>query len=411
VLNIDPIPADKNMLPDVVQDALAPDAPGEQRLLLARAVIPLGPAELVSTLTYLLDDKSEKVSTAATTTLNELPWGVLSSGIREVKDPGVLDSLARLMLDREDVINQILGSESVSTRTVTFVASRGKGVLLERIAANQVMLSREPQIIEALYYNPETRMGTISTVLEFAVRSEIDLSHIPGYKEIVDSIFGGEAEKRAKKEKEAEDEAPQPPLGAPPTEEKKDFASAMADAAGTVLDAGDADGFLDDEAFSMVLQAAAWEEGPEDEEEEEEDKTALWARVHKMNVVQKVRLALLGNDFIRSLLIRDSRRIVFMAVLRSPKTSEKEVIAYAKDKALDDEIIRTISRNRDWTKLYAVRQALIQNPKTSPSVAMNFLKTMHPRDLRNLSHNHDIPGYVMKAAKRLVAQREQGVRS
>jgi len=73
-----------------------------------------------------------------------------------------------------------------------------------------------------------------------------------------------------------------------------------------------------------------------------------------------------------------------MAVLKSPSTSEKEIITFAKDKALNDEIIRTIANNRDWTKLYAVRHALVQNPKCPPVVAINFLKTLTSKDIRHL---------------------------
>ena len=413
-MKIDPIAIERDSLPDVAQEALKPEAPSEQRLLLARAVVPLGPPELVGTLCYLLNDPSDTVSSAARTTIEGLPWGVLSSGISETTDPGVLDTIARERLDKEEALTLVLKNKQVSGETVAYMATRGKGGILEQIAANQVMLQQNPRIIEGLYYNSEARMGTVSSVLEFAVRNDIDLSHIPGYREIVESIFGAKPE-----ELRPDQETPSPPIGtqekppAPtdtPEEEPGDFEQEIEEAAGTVIDEGDAEGFLDDEAFSMVLQAAAWEEGPDDDEEEEEDNTALWSKVGKMSVVQKVRLALLGNNFIRSLLIRDSRRVVYMAVLQSPKTSDKEIIAYAKDKALDDEIARTISRNRDWTKLYAVRLSLVQNPKTSPSVAMTFLRTLNPRDVRDLTHSHDVPGYVVAAAKRLMRQREDGRR-
>jgi len=405
LVKIDPVAIDQNALPDVVQDALKPDAPGEQRLLLARAVLPLGPPELVSTLAFLLDDASETVSSSAKTTLEGLPWGVLSSGIGEAEDPGVLDRLAREPGLREEVLQEMMSNRHLSGPTIVFIASKGHGAMLDQIAGNHVMMERHPEIIEALYYNPETRMGTISTVMEHAVREGIDLSHIPGYKEIVESIFGDKTEDAAA---EVEEETPQDEQAQLSTEELGEFDAAMEEAVIPDTSGEALEGFLDDEAFVMVLQAAAWEEGPEDDEEEEEDKTALWSRVGKMNIVQKVRLALLGNDFIRSLLIRDSRRVVFMAVLKSPKTSEKEVCAYAKNRALDDEIIRTISHNRDWTKLYSVRHSLVQNPKTAPAVAMNFLKTLNPRDVRNISHSHDVPGYVVRAAKRLLRQREEG---
>ncbi len=46
-----------------------------------------------------------------------------------------------------------------------------------------------------------------------------------------------------------------------------------------------------------------------------------------------------------------------------------------------------------------MKLALIQNPKTAPAQAMNFLKFMRKGDLKTLSRSKDIPGLVMKMAK------------
>jgi hypothetical protein len=168
---------------------------------------------------------------------------------------------------------------------------------------------------------------------------------------------------------------------------------------------------FDDAGFAMLLEAASWEEGKEDEEEDERadaKRKAVYAQVQKLSIPEKVRMALLGNEFARSVLIKDSRRVVYMAVLKSPALSEKEIIAFAKDKALNEEIVRNIATNRDWTKLYAVRHALVQNPKCPPAIAQNFLKTLTPKDLKLLSLSHDVPGYIAKQAKQLLQARETG---
>ncbi len=418
MVQVEAVPIRRDALPPSIQEALDPSTPGERRLLLARAVIPLGPAELVAALACLLDDRSDTVSAAARKTLSELPSGVLAAGIAETTEPGVLDRLARELLSpagaktaRDDAISRILANPAAADQTFAFVASRGSGPLLDQVAGAQVRLARFPKIIEAIYYNPEARMGLVSAVLEFAVRAEIDLSHIPGYQEIIESIFGPRKARPPEAPAPEETRIAEAGAGVPVHEVEAGggLDQALADALAAGVEAPGLEEALDDENFALLLQAASWEEGPEDEEDgRDEDRRAAWAKVSRLSIPQKVRMALMGNTFVRSILIRDSRRVVYLAVLKSPSTSEKEIIAFAKDRALNEEIIRTIASNREWTKLYAVRHALVQNPKCPPVVALNFLKTLTAKDIRHLSTSHDVPGYVARQAKQILHAREMG---
>ena len=92
--------------------------------------------------------------------------------------------------------------------------------------------------------------------------------------------------------------------------------------------------------------------------------------------------------------------------MESPKLSENEIVSYASDKSLNEEIIRRIVRRREWLKLYAVKKALIFNPKTPPITAMQMISFMNKRDLKNLSRSHEVPGYITRKAKELI-QNEQ----
>lgn len=406
---VDPVPIDVSKLPGTVRDATGPNTPPEKRLLLAKAVLPLGPAEIVAALALLVDDRSDTVKAAARKTLAEMPLSLLLAGVSEIEEPGVLDRVVReIIRDKADearaekVTAKILENPATADETFAFVASVASGPLLEQVAAAQVRMMRYPRIIEALYFNPEARMGLVNTVLEFAVRNGIDLSHIPGYEEILESIFGP-------RKPAAPAPAPEP-TQAPSVEAP--ISTAFEQALEQALEGSAAlEEAMDDESFALLLEAASWEEEVEDEEEFERKRQALWNRVSRLSVPQKVRLALVGNSFVRSILIKDSRRVVYMAVLKSPSTSEREVISFAKDRSLNDEIIRTIATNREWTKLYAVRHALVENPKCPPILALQFLKTLNQRDLRHISTSHDVPGYIARQAKQLLQARETGAKT
>jgi len=398
---------DTESLPEHIRSLISGETPTEKRLLAAKALVPMAPEELLTVLTALTKDKSEAVANAATESLKKVPSSLLLGAIPLIKDAGVLDIICRFYIEDEEVVSRILSNTATADDTFLFVAKRGKGACLEQVAQAQVRIQRTPQIVEALYYNKNARLGLVSNVLEFAVRVGLDLSHIPGYMEIVESIFGKEVAERIQKER-----VPVPEAKAHiEPQEAVDLQKALeAEIASQQTFALEGQVF-DDAGFAMLLEAASWEEGKEDEEEDERadaKRRAVYAQVQKLSVPEKVRMALLGNEFVRSVLIKDSRRVVYMAVLKSPALSEKEIIAFAKDKALNEEIVRNIATNRDWTKLYAVRHALVQNPKCPPAIAQTFLKTLTPKDLKLLSVSHDVPGYIAKQAKQLLQARETG---
>jgi hypothetical protein len=426
----EPIAIDVGRLPEIVRQGISPDTPSERRLLLARAMVPLSPEDLVPALAVLATDRSEIVSTAARSTLDSMPWGVLEHGIKQAADPGVLDFMAR-EVPRDGVTFLVATHSGTSDETIVHLASRSRGEVLEVIARNQMRQQRCPRIIEALYYNPETRMGTVSMVLESAVRLGIDLSHIPGYAEIVTSIFGADAVGRVTASAPAGEAVPPPDL-VPPTDAAAsgsgvfpagsgadgmdDLAAelnrAMADA-GLQAPGGEAPegSGLDDDSFSTLL-LAAMTTGEEIEKDEDlsKENPALWTKLNSLTVPQKVRLALLGNDFIRTMLIRDPRRVVYMSVMKSPKLTDRDIIGFSKNRALNDEIVRMIATNRDWTKIYQVKQALVANPKCPPVMAMQFLRALTIRDLKHISTSHDVPGYVARQAKQICQAREAGKR-
>ncbi|HSP81011.1 MAG TPA: hypothetical protein VLQ93_20985, partial [Myxococcaceae bacterium] len=61
----------------------------------------------------------------------------------------------------------------------------------------------------------------------------------------------------------------------------------------------------------------------------------------------------------RSILIRDSNKLVCTAVIRSPRITDGEVLSCASNKAVNEEVLRIIYGNREWTKNYQIMLALL----------------------------------------------------
>jgi len=94
-----------------------------------------------------------------------------------------------------------------------------------------------------------------------------------------------------------------------------------------------------------------------------------------------------------------------MAAVTSPKITENEMISFAQSRAVCDEVIRVIARNREVTRNYQVKLALATNPKTPQATAMQFVNYLQDRDLRNLMKSKDVPSVISTHARRLLTRK------
>lgn len=135
----------------------------------------------------------------------------------------------------------------------------------------------------------------------------------------------------------------------------------------------------------------------------------MYALVKEMTVGQRLKLALHGNRSARAVLVRDRVSLVRRFVLKNPRITDEEIIALAKNRNLDTELLKLIARRREWVKKYPVRLALVTNPKTPPGIALSLVGTLQMRDLRQLAKSKNVPSAISKVAKRYVL-RQSGER-
>jgi hypothetical protein len=134
----------------------------------------------------------------------------------------------------------------------------------------------------------------------------------------------------------------------------------------------------------------------------------LAAEIQAMSVGERLKLALKGNRDARTLLIRDSNRIIQRFVLLNPRITEDEIVALAKNRSVDRELLDIICKKKEWLTNYPVRLALVSNPKTPVTVAIRIVASLLPRDLRQLAKSKNVPIAVNGVAKRLVIERSGG---
>jgi hypothetical protein len=160
-----------------------------------------------------------------------------------------------------------------------------------------------------------------------------------------------------------------------------------------------------DKLARTIRVPAKRDEKPKGRQQEERELTIL-QRVQKLSISEKILIALRGGREIRNILFRDPNKEVALTVLENPKITETEVELIARSRSISDEALRKITKKREWMKNYSIKSALVTNPKTPTSLAIQLVSDMKTKDLVLLQKNKNVAEGVRVTAKRLLRARK-----
>ena len=342
-----------------------PEAPLAGRKMAAGGALPLPPDQIAQVLFCLTFDPEPEIAEKARDSLDNLPDPVLDVALTSPLHSALLAQMAERFREDGPRIEKIALNAATADDTYCFLATLPYPRVIDIVSRNQTRLLRSPELVEALSENPAASGATIDRVLEFL------------------GIHNESPEPEEETSEAADVSAPEPEAGT------------AADAA-TSFDPDDPSGLPDE----LVADDA------EDlDSQDEAARESLHTQVQKMNVLEKIKLARFGNGEARGLLVRDRNKIVSTAAIRSPKIKESEVVTFAQSRNLSDEVLRIIANNRDWTKSYQVKHALVCNPKVPLSSAIKFINYLTDRDLKGLMRSRDVPAQIGVQAKRILARK------
>jgi hypothetical protein len=368
---MDYTPLDASKLSAGVQKALGP---GPAKMMAARGMAPLAPADQVTVLYQLSIDADPKIAESAKQTAAGLPDSILGGALgNQNLDPRVLDFFSKIAADKPAAFDAFIQNPAVADETIASLAAKVGAREVDRIAANEQRLLRHPQIIGAMYLNKHARMSTVDRAIELAVRNNVRVPGLAAWDEIARSLQGG-------------------------TASGSDVDALFAIAADAVE--GDDRLLTDGDAERPVEDA---EQRVEQALEQTKD-----VPIGNLSVPAKIRLATLGNAFARAALIRDPLRLVQMAAIKSPGVTEFEAASYAGNATLSEDVIRYVAQKREWTKLYGTKYALCRNPKTPVTDAMRLMPFLREKDLNTLIKSKGVPSAIVAQARKLMLQRRGG---
>ena len=369
-------PLSMDAIPAAAQKPLQPETPKPLKLMAAKGALPLPPETLILVWYQLSFETDPDITAAVAETVASFDAGILANLAAHDFPESVLDWLAKSTTD-ETVLEKIILNPKTHDATLMDLAAIASRNTVDLIAENQVRILRSPEIIEKIYLNPAARMATVDKLIALAREHQIEFASLKALQEAMQT-------------KDFVDDKP----GLSDEEFEAVLAQSSKESAAEKTDSDE-----------NLRDLKPIEDTTEESTEEAQHRLTRSQIIDRMNAPQRVRLALMGSREDRSILLRDTRRIVYMSVIKSPKMSLGEVGSIASSKSMPDEIIGYIAQRRDWIRYYPIVVALVNNPKCPLSESVGMMRQLRLNDLKNLQRSKSIPAQLARQAQMLYRQK------
>lgn len=143
------------------------------------------------------------------------------------------------------------------------------------------------------------------------------------------------------------------------------------------------------------------------EDEVDEEFKSTYQLAMDMGVSEKIKMALTGDKEWRMLLVKDKNKLVSGSVIKNPRITEGEVLIITKCQLNNDDILREICNNKDWTKNYQIRKSLVENSKAPIQHTLRFLSGLTVKDLGLLAKSKNVSSVISTQARRLLMNKEK----
>ncbi len=415
------IPFERLGIPEPLRRAVASGAPKSAKLAVAKGLLPTTADVQLALLYVLAADADKSIAKVARETLVAMPNQQLLTGISQQTFPKILEFLAEFRPDDREMDDCIVHLRSAPTRAIVRIAQRANKEMCEVLARHQERLLLSPVVFVALHANEACSAELLQVASSF-LRMHNCLPDVPSRRPFEPEPVAAPTAPQPTPAAPAQaassspatlssltpapvtSAAPAPMAKAPPTSapsgEKLEMFSL--DGIETSTDSAFVFDFEDD------MESFSWDLTGDEEAKAEPDEDvfiSMEKRIADMTVGQKIKLAYLGNKQARTILIRDSNKVVASAVVKSGRLTDNEVASIAGNRNLPDDVLREISSNKGWTRKYPVKVALVNNPKTPVPTAIKFIAHLNRRELHQLSNNHNVASVISGTAKKLFKEK------
>lgn len=381
-----------------LRKVITPDMPPAKRIALARGLIPLGTKDLLSALFYLSADPDKQVAKEAQKSLKELPESLTLVGLGTDLSRKLLYFVATRAYDNYHIYERIALHQSVDDKTLIYLAREVKHeAVLEVIAGNEQAILRSPAILHGLARNPKTPLSIMERLIKF-----YQIQQGRDYRQDLPPELREEAAQPVPAPV-VEPELPPAEASPPPTlefpDERLHPCVRPADLLGPEFDIAD---LFADDLIEEPDEASATDD-------RRLNKIPVIQRLARLSMVDKLLLAMRGNEEARKVLLRNPNKIIQEGVLQNPRIKVSEIVEAVKERSTSQAVIDRICNNREWTRYYEVMHLLCWNPKTPMRFVYRALSVISAKDLRKLASSHNVAGLTRQQAFKMLQRREKRV--
>ena len=319
--------------------------------------------------------------------------------------PEVLGYFVSLENLRTCLLPALAENPSVGEEALDALAVSGSRAVIDALLKSTRVMSA-PRRLQALQSNPNlrpTEHGEIAkklAALETRRAGDRDATEAGVPDEVIESTVTKYLEENAA-ELAAEKDKPFQPLGMAHEEAGGEAAVEVGPQAAAATASASADAAAGKSAAAAAAIHA--KKHPPPAHEERRDSTLQ--KIAKLDIRGRITLAMRGSKEDRSILIRDSTKLVAVAMLESPKITDGEVEAIALQKNVLESVLRAIPMKRKFAKNYSIMRNLVYNPRTLLDLSLGLMKNLLIHDLKNLSGNKEVSDTIRKLALRMFKQK------
>ena len=325
-----------------------PGAPRDVQLAAARGALPLDGKDLLTVLFLLCRGADDEIKKSAVKTLREMPETILAQALKDDSlHPQLLDLLIRARMSDQELMGAVILHPATTLKALLYLAGKASAAVLERLAGHQNLLLQYPELVEAIIANPSAEK-----VLKFRLGWQL-----PDQAGPTDATQQPEPESKTDRD-----------------------------------EGGDGEGRGQTEIESLM-------------EEAEREGLSKYQIALELKVAEKIKMGLTGDKEWRTIMMKESNKLIQGAVMKNPRISDGEVLMVAKNKTSSDDLIRMILLNKDWVKNYEIKKALIVHPKTPPPKALRFISYLTLKDIKELAKSRQVSNIVATAARKELEQR------
>ncbi|HXY38430.1 MAG TPA: hypothetical protein VEQ10_02100, partial [Vicinamibacteria bacterium] len=122
----------------------------------------------------------------------------------------------------------------------------------------------------------------------------------------------------------------------------------------------------------------------------------------EMRLGDRVTLARLATPAVLPLLLAAAEPRVVEAALENPRLREEDLVMALRSTTVSRALVESAAAKPRWSDSYAVRLALVLQPRTPLSLALHRISGLVPRDLGRVSSDTSLLPVVRLAAARVL---------